>query len=237
MINESGILIATAVSVGFIHTLTGPDHYLPFIVLSRARGWSAAKTLTVTIACGAGHTGSSLIIGIAGLSLGKALNSLTGIESLRGEIAAWCLITFGFFYLIWGIKKSFKKGDIWHTRNPIPDHTHNNINEDISGKGHPHRIQSYKELTPWILFTVFVLGPCEPFIPILLYPAVADHISTVIMVTLAFSMATMATMTGMVLLSIYGLKAVPGRLFERHLHTIAGGTILLCGMGIKFLGI
>jgi len=237
MINEPGLLIATAASVGFIHTLTGPDHYLPFIVLSQARGWSLAKTLSVTVACGAGHVGSSLIIGIAGLSLGKALNALTGIETLRGEIAAWCLITFGFFYLIWGIKKSFMKDDVWHNHDQVPDQTMICTNDGVPGIRIPHRIKSYKELTPWILFTMFVLGPCEPFIPILLYPAVADHISAVIMVTLAFSLTTMGTMSFMVLISIQGLKTLPCKLFDRHLHTIAGGTILLCGIGIKFLGI
>lgn len=237
MINESGLLIATAASVGFIHTLTGPDHYLPFIVLSRARGWSTAKTLSVTVACGAGHVGSSLIIGIAGLYLGQALNTLTGIETLRGEIAAWCLITFGFLYLIWGIKKSPKMDGMKHARDRVHDRTGNSYTQDLPGSEHLHRVKSYKELSPWILFTVFVLGPCEPFIPILLYPAVAEHISAVVMVTLAFSLTTMATMAAMVLLSIQGLKTIPCRLADRHLHAIAGGTILLCGIGIKFLGI
>jgi len=31
---EITVLLATAASLGFIHTLIGPDHYLPFIVMS-----------------------------------------------------------------------------------------------------------------------------------------------------------------------------------------------------------
>ena len=41
-----------AVSVAFFHTLLGPDHTLPFIVLARARGWSMARTLAITFVCG-----------------------------------------------------------------------------------------------------------------------------------------------------------------------------------------
>jgi len=33
MSNELMILLVTAASIGFFHTLLGPDHYLPFIVI------------------------------------------------------------------------------------------------------------------------------------------------------------------------------------------------------------
>ena len=26
-------------------------------------------------------------------------------------------------------------------------------------------------MTPWVLFTIFLFGPCEPLIPLLMYPA------------------------------------------------------------------
>ena len=50
--NELIVLMGTAASIGFFHTLLGPDHYLPFIVMSRARNWSAARTLVITVLCG-----------------------------------------------------------------------------------------------------------------------------------------------------------------------------------------
>ena len=40
MSNEIAILTATAASIGFFHTLFGPDHYLPFIVMAKANNWS-----------------------------------------------------------------------------------------------------------------------------------------------------------------------------------------------------
>ena len=44
MNQESTLLLWTAASIGFVHTLLGPDHYLPFVAMSRAGGWSARKT-------------------------------------------------------------------------------------------------------------------------------------------------------------------------------------------------
>ncbi len=38
MSHEIVVLGIAAASIGFFHTLLGPDHYLPFIVMARARG-------------------------------------------------------------------------------------------------------------------------------------------------------------------------------------------------------
>ncbi|MCH7764784.1 MAG: hypothetical protein IIB95_13800 [Candidatus Marinimicrobia bacterium] len=52
---ESNILLLTAASIGFVHTIIGPDHYLPFIMISRARSWSFQKTIFITLLCGMGR--------------------------------------------------------------------------------------------------------------------------------------------------------------------------------------
>ena len=70
MTEEIKILTITAASIGFFHTLLGPDHYLPFIVMSKARKWSLFKTLWLTVLCGMGHVGSSIVIGLIGIGTG-----------------------------------------------------------------------------------------------------------------------------------------------------------------------
>jgi nickel/cobalt transporter (NicO) family protein len=45
------LLFATAF-LGFLHTLLGPDPYLPCIALGEARKWSMAKTAWITVLCG-----------------------------------------------------------------------------------------------------------------------------------------------------------------------------------------
>lgn len=42
------ILSVSAASYGVLHTIIGPDHYLPFIVMSKARNWDYYKTAWIT---------------------------------------------------------------------------------------------------------------------------------------------------------------------------------------------
>ena len=62
------VLCGTAASIGFLHTLLGPDHYLPFVAMSRAGGWSLKKTTVVTVLCGMGHVLSSVVLGFIGIA-------------------------------------------------------------------------------------------------------------------------------------------------------------------------
>jgi nickel/cobalt transporter (NicO) family protein len=235
--HESYLLAITAVSIGIFHTLLGPDHYVPFIVLARARGWPAIKTATITFLCGLGHVGSSIVIGTIGIAFGKAVSKLVGIESVRGEIAAWLMIAFGFSYMLWGIRKSVKQKSHSHLHmhpdGTVNNHTHKHQDDHL----HFHKKKDFSELTPWLLFTIFVFGPCEPFIPILLYPAAQSHLFDMVLVSVVFTIATTGTMIAVVLTSLYGFRFIPKINIERHMHAIAGGTILMCGIGIRFLGL
>ena len=75
------ILTATAASIGFLHTLFGPDHYIPFIVMAKARSWSLKKTTAITFLCGLGHILSSVVLGFMGIALGVAVSELPAAEA------------------------------------------------------------------------------------------------------------------------------------------------------------
>ena len=103
--NDSiAILSVTAISIGFIHTVLGPDHYLPFIVLSKAKNWTLKKTMLITFLCGVGHVLSSVVLGLIGIIVGVSVTKLVAIESFRGNIAAWLFIAFGLVYMIISIR-------------------------------------------------------------------------------------------------------------------------------------
>jgi len=234
--NEIIILMFVAASIGFFHTLFGPDHYVPFIVMSRANRWSLIKTTWITILCGVGHVVSSVALGIIGIAMGIGVTKLEIFESFRGNIATWLLIGFGLVYLIWGLRKAIKNKP--HTHMHVHEdekiHTHNhNHSEDHA---HVH-YQEKKNLTPWVLFTIFVLGPCESLIPILMYPAAKSSIGGVILVTSVFGIVTIATMLGAVLISIAGLNILPTKSLEKYIHAIAGASILLSGIGMHFFNL
>lgn len=230
-------LLLTAASIGFIHTILGPDHYLPFIAMSQSGKWSLSKTTWVTLLCGFGHVLSSVLLGIIGIAFGLALTNLEIIDSFRGNIAAWGLITFGLVYFIWGVRKALrnKKHNHHHIHKNgiLHNHSHSHKNEHM----HAHENNKNIKLTPWVLFTIFVLGPCEPFIPLLMYPAANNSMFDIVLVTAVFAGVTILTMLGVVLISIYGISFMQVVRFEKYIHAMAGATILLCGISIQFLGL
>ena len=48
MDHELLVLMFTAAAIGCAHTLLGPDHYLPFVMMGRARNWTLSRTLSLT---------------------------------------------------------------------------------------------------------------------------------------------------------------------------------------------
>ncbi|MBT3181510.1 MAG: hypothetical protein HN337_03260 [Deltaproteobacteria bacterium] len=223
-------LAGLAASIGFIHTILGPDHYLPFIVMSRARGWSKPKTAFITFLCGLGHVGSSVVLGFVGVALGVAVSRLTSIESVRGDIAAYLFIAFGLAYFVWGVRRAIRNKPHTHAHfgSDDPDHAHEHTH---NGKHmHVHDSPEKVSITPWVLFTVFVFGPCEPLIPILMYPAAMKSYFGLIFVTSVFAVVTIATMMAAVFFGSLGISFIPIKRIERYSHALAGATIALCGV-------
>lgn len=234
---ELSVLITAAASIGFFHTLFGPDHYLPFIVISRAGEWSLRKTILVTFLCGIGHVLSSVLFGMLGILLGIAVSKLEAFESFRGGVAAWLLIAFGLLYFVWGVQRAwrYKPHKHFHIHEDGVKHVHHHVH--TKDHVHVHEAEGSRNFTPWILFIIFVFGPCEPLIPLLMYPASRDSLHGLILVTLIFSAVTIATMVSIVMISTLGINFLPVKRLERYTHSIAGATIFLSGMAIQFLGL
>ncbi len=57
------VLLASAAGIAFVHTLMGPDHYLPFVSMAVARRWSWRRVVVVTLVCGLGHLLGSVALG------------------------------------------------------------------------------------------------------------------------------------------------------------------------------
>ncbi len=241
---DLAILTATAASIGLIHTVLGPDHYLPFVVLSRARGWSVPRTAAITAACGVGHVASSMVLGAVGIAFGLAVARLQWIESFRGEIAAWLLTLFGLGYTVWGLHRATRgrphhhahthaNGEVHiHHHGHSPETAHLQMDTVGSTHEHSHGLNGLSSLTPWVLFTIFVLGPCEPLIPLLMYPAASESLTGVVLVAVTFGVVTIATMLTVVLLLAQGADQLPHHTLERYSHALAGFAIFGCGVAI-----
>jgi nickel/cobalt transporter (NicO) family protein len=131
-------------------------------------------------------------------------------------------------------KHTKTKNTHWHKHadGDYHHHDHNHHNEHI----HLHERKKVKSLTPWILFTIFVFGPCEPMIPLVMYPAARNDTFGLIMVCIIFGLVTILTMTTAVMISLWGFKLFHFEKLEKYTATIADTTILICGLAIQFWG-
>lgn len=234
---EITVLTLSAAAIAFLHTLLGPDHYLPFVAMARARDWSLRRTLQITLLCGVGHLAGSVLLGFIGITVGVQLASLEWLEGLRGNLAAWLLIGFGLAYTAWGLRQALRNRPHvhWHSHDGV---THSHVHSHHGGHAHLHESGTKRpSLAPWAIFIIFVLGPCEPLIPLLMYPAARESWVGVLAVTTVFGLVTVLTMLAAVFLSIKGLEKLRLKAFERYAHALAGSTILACGLAIVFLGI
>jgi ABC-type nickel/cobalt efflux system permease component RcnA len=241
-------LYATALTVGFVHTLCGPDHYVPFVAMSRVGQWSLRKTILVTVLCGIGHVGSSIALGFIGIAFGVVVFQLKSIENFRGDLAGWLLVAFGLAYFSWGVVRAI--------RNRPHTHRHAHANGSMHAHQHVHQQEHVhahtaaksaatapqaasgalgaRSMTPWVLFVIFLFGPCELLIPLLMYPAAEANFLAVICVTTLFGLATIVTMTGVVVLMVVGARAVRFQRIERYNHALAGLLLLGCGLAVTF---
>ncbi len=227
-------LMVTAGSIGLVHTLIGPDHYLPFIMMAWSRKWSRLKTAMITLACGLGHVLSSVVLGMVGIAMGIAVGQLEGVEGKRGDIAGWMLLAFGLAYAVWGIHRALanKVHSHPHLHGDNHDSHQHEHAHDTAEHMHPHGEQKKHSITPWVLFAIFVFGPCEPLIPILMYPAAKSSWAGAVAVAIVFSFFTIGTMMTIVMLGTAGINFLPMKKLERYTHAIGGVIIFLCGLAI-----
>jgi nickel/cobalt exporter len=218
-----------AVSIGFVHCVCGPDHYVPFVAMSRVGLWSLRKTLLITFLCGIGHVLGSAVIGFIGIGLGlivwqlqaQAIESTLGnAESIRGDLAGWMLLAFGVVYTVWGLYRALRRGG------PLSA-------EASAGNASPSDAPPQPgRMTPWILFTVFLFGPCEPLIPMLMVPASQNNMLGVAWITFLFGLTTLLTMTTLVALIYMGAFAVKFPRLQTWGHAMAGSVVAVCGAAV-----
>ncbi len=226
-------LLGLAGTTGVIHTLMGPDHYVPFIAMARARHWSLPRTLALTLACGVGHVLGSLVLGAVGIAVGMAVGGLDAFESARSHIAAWLMLGFGLAYTVWGVQRAIRNKPHRHLHvhadGTVHDHTHTHVDDHA----HVHTADDKPaSITPWVLFTLFVFGACEPLIPQLMYPAAQGSWWALVLVVGVFAVGTLSTMTLCVAVGYLGLARLSLEPLERYAHAAAGLAVTTCGLAI-----
>jgi len=215
-------LAAVAAAIGALHTLA-PDHWVPFVALGRAEGWSARRTAIITATCGLGHVTVSVLLGAVSLFFGLELMQAVGerLENLAGVL----LIGFGVVYGGWGLHRAMRA--LIHRR----------LHDAHSAHHHHHHARAGdRRLTPWTLFLLFSADPCVAVVPLMFASAPLGWIST-LMVVLAYELATIATMVGLVVPSRAAAGALRAGWADQYGDAIAGAVIASVGVAVTMLGI
>ena len=178
--------------------------------------------MVITFFCGLGHVFSSVVLGLVGL-LGISVSKLVSVESFRGNIAAWLFIAFGLVYMILSIRNLLKNRK--HSHSPFHVDGNKHVHEHDHHMEHTHfHHEDVINIEGMDIFPDIFFGPCEPLIPILMYPAAKNNFSGALIVSVLFSV-TIATMMSIVLAFNMGFNKINLKPVEKYSHLIAGAMI------------
>jgi nickel/cobalt transporter (NicO) family protein len=207
-------LAAAAVSIAALHTLA-PDHWAPFAAVARARGWSAARTIRVTLLCGFGHVTASALLGLLALLFG--LEVLQSVGRRMEAVAGILLIGFGLAYAAWGLRRTAGK------------HLHGHLHH------HYDHVHDPEKATVWSLFLLFSADPCVAVMPILFAAAPLGAARTTAIVLL-YEAATLLAMVALVLPARMGARMLRFHFLDHYGDAAAGGAIAAVGLAVTLLG-
>ncbi len=209
------VLITSASATAFLHAVI-PDHWLPFVLVGKAQGWSKRKTLSYSALSAILHVAVSIVLGIVGYIIGIASASSIGenMESVIGLV----LLLFGILYSAWGLKSHGGALHLGHSHGP---HSHE---DGLKGKK--------RNITGWGLALVMGLNPCVVALPVI-SATVAKGFVVMLLASAAFALTTILLLVGLTslgLLTSYKLKL---KFLEKYGEVLSG--IILSLTGVAFL--
>lgn len=228
-------LLSTAAATGVLHTLI-PDHWLPFVLIGRARGWSVSTVAFASGVAGVIHAVLSVSLGAVALSIGLAAVELAG-HTLEG-VGAALLVLFGLGYALWAWTKGghfHPGGSLLHSGDPGGNC------DGHEGPGHPEHLHYHAD-EGWIrpgragwgalgLAVIVGLNPCVLILPIML-AGLRLGPATLSLVAIAYTLPTLGLMVG---LSVLGVKiGWPVRLPVAARHAEMSSGLLIALLGLVF---
>jgi nickel/cobalt exporter len=223
-------IAATGFTVAFMHAAI-PTHWLPFVLVGRARGWTHAKTLGVVALAGAGHVVLTSLLGVGIAWFGFKLDERVG--AAFPWVAAGVLGAMGVFYL-W---RQWRGGGICH--HPVPGGHHHADEHCGHEEDNSHWEEELKDsalvssqagdrATVGGLLVMLTFSPCEGFLPVYLL-AVRFGQAGFFTLTAILAVAALAAMLLFTWLALRGLERFRIKFFERYEAGLLGGLFIVLG--------
>ena len=173
---------------------------------------------------------------LSAVGVWRGSHRLVVIKSKMAGGSTWqrcgrCMLLFGLCYGLWGLYRVKKN----------KTHKHFDMYEDgtlyVYEHKHGQMVQpaDRHKVTAWVMFIVFLLGPCEPMIPLLYFPAAKNLWAGMMILIIIYTICTLATMVLMVVLGYYGFSFLKTEKLERYMHPLGGLTVFICGVGMVFM--
>ena len=221
-------IAALGFAMAFLHAAI-PTHWLPFVLVGRARGWAKSKTVGITVAAGLGHVALTTLLGLLVAWFGSKLD-----QSLGGYftwIAGGILAAMGVFYL-WrqwngtGICHHHLPGSSHHADEHCgeeADHTH--WDEELKDS---KLVSSRAGDTAAIggLFMMLTVSPCEAFLPVYV-SGVRYGWTGFIVLSAILAIAALGGMTLFTWLALLGFDRIRIQRLERHEAGLLGAIFLV----------
>jgi nickel/cobalt exporter len=230
-------LLTTAVAVALLHTLI-PDHWLPFVLIGRARDWSVIYTAKISIFSSLIHVVFSVAIGLLTLVISRTAAIVIG-ESLELASAS-LLVLFGIVYAVWAWRKGGhfhpggckvhlsdeQEGCAGDEGDAHPEHLHYHADDGLISGG--SRRGAY-----WLAFIIGA-NPCILLLPILA-SAAPEGVRMLGLVILAYSVPMVVMMVGLSVLGVVATRRFRLPLAARHMEAASG--VLIALLGILFVSL
>lgn len=216
--------------MAFFHAAI-PTHWLPFVLVARARNWGNTKTLAVTALAGLGHVALTSLLGLAIAWFGFQIEEKVEWFS---RLAGGLLLAIAAFYF-W--RQWSGRGILHHH----PPGSHHNADEHC-GHGHErshwddelkdsHLVSRKSGDGAAIggLFIMLTLSPCEGFLPVYL-SGVQFGWRGFIVLSAILAVATLAGMTLFTWLALVGFDRFRLQTFERYEAALLGTLFAILGV-------
>ena len=202
-----GSVAATGFVIAFLHAAI-PTHWLPFVLVGRAQGWSGRKTLGVAVLAGGGHIASTVALGLLLTLAGMALHEEFG--PVLARVAGMLLVAAGLYYLL--LRRA--RGEAGATK--------------------PQRRFGSDGAAILALVGLLTLSPCESFLPVYL-SGVSYGWGGFLLLTAVLAGATLVAMLAFTSLSMFGVARLRLALIERYENLLLGSALLLLGVLVMVL--